>query len=59
MVHHGNYEPTLRRLNSYLHGENVKPGRKRIYEKPSEIRRKKTIEITRKIKKQHMRALNS
>ena len=58
MVHHGNYEPTLRRLNMYMLNENVKPGRKRIFEKPSEIRRKKKIEITRKIRKNRIRRAN-
>ncbi|WP_038560717.1 30S ribosomal protein S21 [Neorickettsia helminthoeca] len=56
MVHHGDVEQALRRLKQHLSREGVTPGRKRVFEKPSEKRHRRAVEIKRKIRKQRMRA---
>lgn len=56
MVHHGDVEQALRKLKQHLSREGITPGRKKVFEKPSEQRHRRAVEVRRKIRKQRMRA---
>ncbi|KYH12775.1 30S ribosomal protein S21 [Neorickettsia sp. 179522] len=57
MVHHGDVEQALRRLKQHLSREGITPGKKRIFEKPSEKRHRRAVETRRKIRKQKLRVV--
>ncbi|QHD65440.1 30S ribosomal protein S21 [Neorickettsia findlayensis] len=57
MVHHGDVEQALRRLKQHLSREGITPGKKRIFEKPSEKRHRRVVETRRKIRKQKLRVV--
>ncbi|ETO91760.1 MAG: ribosomal protein S21 [Candidatus Xenolissoclinum pacificiensis L6] len=60
MVHHGDTEQALRQLKRSLQKEEIPANKKRIFEKPSAIKRRKRKETKRKIylMQQRSRALS-
>ena len=53
IVHHNDVDQAYRAMKKELQREGLTPNRRIFFEKPSDIRRKKRIEVARRLKKKN------